>query len=695
MATRKAANRYPRPGDRVAPATLRQVLLEPLPAELVAGTSAEGLKLCDLDEHIWERLSAATIEALAEVVVARVAAACARKALDQRHFPRPPQGLKLANLRLEHRTLLCLAREGFGNSPASLGGRTLGEILAIRAFGPRCLVDLLSALETLLANQDPLCEELTLEARQLAELPEAKRARNDDSRFAELMSEIDVESHSALELASRLIQRSQDPPDPQYVIEQLRELRSRIRAMAEGTLEEELIQIFASTPHQRNHDIVVGYYGWRDGQPHTLAQIGARYGMTRERTRQICAKMVRRRDRASILAPVMDRTLALLRARLPSPVDHLEKSLVETGLTAVGLRLSNVEEAARLLGRPVPFALVRVDDARLAVDPKQVDVPAAVVELAKKEIYYHGAAPVDRLVDLLQAKFAGLAEPRVVRETLRLLDGFCWLDEPSGWFRLLTTSKHGLPRAIEKVLSVASEISASELRTAVSRNRRMWQTPPPEKVILEFCRQMRDVRVEGQRVVAKPSRDWRKTLTGVEAQLVKILKEHGPIMERGALEDLCVGSGMNRFSFHAFIACSPVIAQYGHSIYGLLGAQVSSEAIRRLVDQRRVERTPMRVLDDHGQTEDGRVWLRYRLSKAASTYAVVTIPSALKDVVNGRFDLLDGDGRHVGTLAARDGRAWGLGAFLRRRQARVDDRVTITVDLTSRTAVIAIEASQP
>jgi len=38
-------------------------------------------------------------------------------------------------------------------------------------------------------------------------------------------------------------------------------------------------------------------------------------------------------------------------------------------------------------------------------------------------------------------------------------------------------------------------------------------------------------------------------LTGVEAKLVAMLKAHGPVMERGAMEDLCVAEGMNRFSF--------------------------------------------------------------------------------------------------------------------------------------------------
>jgi hypothetical protein len=650
-------------------------------------------KLCDLDESIWDKMDSEVILELAEIVVDRVADGCARRTFHDRHFPRPPEGMTLADLRLEHRTHLCLAREGFEDNPAGLGEHTIGDILSIRAFGPRCLVDLLSGLETLLGRDGQLHRELTAEAERLAALPEAAKVLRDDPRFGPLMHEVDIEARSAKELAERLIARTHDAPDPLFATARLRELRNRIATMSSLPLEEELIQIFAATPHERNREVVIGYYGWADGRRHTLAQIGARYGMTRERTRQICAKLVKKKNPGTILAPVMDRTLAFLAKRLPRAADALERELAEAGLTAVGLRMENVAGGAALLDRPVLFAIVRVGDGKLAVEPGQADVPPSVVESAKKEIYYHGLATVKQIERTLARKFPGRASTVLVSEVLQLIAGFCWLDRQRGWFRLLSVSQHGLPRAIDKILAVAGEVRVRDLRAAVGRNHRMWKVPPPESVLLEFCRQSPGMRVEDDRIVPDPPRDWRETLRGVEAQLVEILKRHGPVMERGALEDLCVGAGMNRFSFHAFIASSPVIAQFGHSVYGLLGSSVSKQTVQSLILRRRTERAPTRVLDGHGRTDDGKVWLRYRLSKAASTYAVITVPSALKNVVSGKFKLLTSDGHHVGTLAAKDGRAWGLGAFLRRHGAKVDDRLAITLDLEARTAVISMGES--
>ena len=701
MATPRVTNRYPRHGERIAPSTLRELLIEPIPERLRPPPDAAEMRLCDLDESVWERLSPEAVVDLSTIIVERVATYHARKVLRDRHFPRPAEGTALEDLRLENRTRRCLVRAGFDENFADLGNYTIGEILAIRAFGPRCLVDLLAALESprpgnfqrgkAVGGENLLSEELTAAARRLAELPNAERVRSEDPRFGPLIRALDAEARTARELAKRLLVRAQHPPDVAYVTERTRQLAGRIEGMSDLTLEEELIQIFGSTPYERNRQILIGYYGWEDGRQHTLTEIGTRFGITRERIRQVCAKLTRKhKDLSMILAPVMDGTLALINKRLPNAVDTIEAELAQQGFTAIGMPLESVATGAKLLKRPLSFKIVKVDTGRLAVRLDQTDVTLAIVDLAKKETYFHGLSTVAGIEEMISEKFPGRVGAALVSHTLILIEGFSWLDAQSGWFRLLPIAKHGLPKAIDKILAVAGSVTVSQMREAMSRNRRLWKDPPPENVLLEFCRCTPGVQVDGDRIISDPPRDWRESLTGVEAELVAVLEEHGPVMERGTMEDLCVAGGMNRFSFHAFVSWSPVIVQLGHSVYGLLGADISQKEVDELIAARRAKRLAHRVLDSHGRTQDGKVWLSYRLSKAASTYAVITVPAALKKVVRGRFCLLSTRGEEIGTLATKDGRAWGLGAFLRQRDAQIGDFVVLTLDLEKRTAVVSM-----
>jgi hypothetical protein len=415
----------------------------------------------------------------------------------------------------------------------------------------------------------------------------------------------------------------------------------------------------------------------------------------------------------------MERALSLIEKSLPVPAAKLEAELAKKGLTSVGMSIDAVAAGAKLLNRPVRFSVVKVDDGKsfavrqskiktkqkpdqqhgakrvnkgyLAVRPEQVEIVPAIADQAKKKIYFHGLATAAEIMRLLGRRFPHAVEEQLIVEALKLVDGFNWLDESTGWFTLLGIGKHGLPKAIDKVLSVAPEVTVSELREALARNRRLWKEPPPEKVLLEDCRLMQHAHIDGDTIRSIPPRNWKKILTGVEIKLVSVLKKHGPLMDRGRMEDLCVAAGMNRFSFHAFLSWSPVIAQFGPSVYGLLGARFTKDQQNKMLAVARANRGSRRVLGDHGVTEDGNVWLKYQLSKAASTYAVITIPAALKKIVRGRFKLLTPDGSVIGTLAAKDGRAWGLGAYLRKCKAKFGDQITLTIDLAHHTATMTWE----
>ena len=191
------------------------------------------------------------------------------------------------------------------------------------------------------------------------------------------------------------------------------------------------------------------------------------------------------------------------------------------------MSLDNVAVAARLLGRPVRFRTVSVHsgrrkekgiDGRLVVQSDQAAAVMSAVDLVKKEIYFHGLATVDGIQRAISARYGDRADMDLVRQMLLLVDGFCWLDEPSGWFRLLPIERHGLPKAIDKVLAVAGSVTVGQLHTALSRNRRLWKQPPPENVLLEFCRQMPKVRIEGDRdhlrsaprLARRPSPAWKR-----------------------------------------------------------------------------------------------------------------------------------------------------------------------------------------
>lgn len=685
----QAAHRYPRPNHRLAPQTLKEALLNRIPAHLVRGTRLRRARLCDLDETAWNCLTPARIGRLAGLIVSRAGAAAYNQIILQRRLPRPPAGMRLEDLRLENRTHNCLQRAGYGRRPEDLGRLTVGELLAIRAFGSKCLVDLLTSLETRVSGEGKLDKKLTAEAKALGNIPEAREIQFTDPRLGGLLRAMDAESNTLAELAERIVKRRLDPPDPFRFREQIAELRDKIRQLGNLPVEEELVQVFAPGPRPRDRQIVAEYYGWDGHRGRTLEELGRKHGLSRERIRQVCARAIRRNRDTAVFAPVLDRALALLVKRLPLALDDLQAEFDDAGISACRLPVESVQQAAEFLSRRPEFAVIDVAHNRLAVHPKQAKTLRMIVETARQVVGNYGAAKMTDLMATLATRTSEKITPNLVRETLQTQSDLRWLDKSRSWYRLDSMLHYGLPNMIDKVLSVVGRIEVARLRSAVARYRRSSRKPPPQKILLEFCRQMPGTRVRRSLVISDPRRDWRKILTGVERCMVEVLREHGPVMERTAFEELCIRKGMNRFSFNAILMSSPVVAQYGRSVYGLPGLKVSRKTVRELVS-RKSSTTPNRVLRAFGQTTDGKFYLAYRLSKAAICGGVVTVPTAMKRQLRGKFTLRTDQGHEVGTLVAKRGCGWGLGPALRRGDAQQGDHLLLLFDTPKRQARIHI-----
>jgi len=689
MKSPRTSGHYPRPGYRLAPETLREILLDPIPTDLVAGTPFEGLRLCDLTERVWDCLSPKVIAKLGELIISRVNVSGYNRMLQERLLPKPPKAIRLEDLQLENRTYNCLRREGFAKRFDELNRHTVGELLGIKSFGAKCLVDLLSSLETLAAREGRLDEKLTEEAMRLGAMPEAGQLHFSDPRLGPLLRAMDTEANTVTELVTHVTKRRLDPPDPLRFYEQFCEVRRRITELTQLSLEEELIQLFSPHATSRDRQIVTEYYGWDGRGGHTLEALGQKYGLSRERIRQVCVRAVKRNRRVKVFAPVLDRALAFLAQRIPATADRLQAEFDEAGFSRCRLPLETVQQAAGFLGRAPVFELVTVGETRLTVPAGMAQIPRVVIQVAKRAVLSRGTTTINEVALESTEQCGTRVTPPMVVETLQALSDFRWLDKKHGWFQLECLPQYGLPNMIEKILSVTGQIEVGKLRGAIDRYRRTGRRTPPCRVLLEFCRQMPNVRVKGNLVIADPPRDWQEVLGGVEAGMVRVLREHGPVMERGEFEEYCIRSGMNRFSFNAIIMCSPVIAQYGRSVYGLLGAKVDRRMIQSLA-ARKTGAIPTRVLRSYGQTDDGQIYLAYQLSKAAISGGVITVPAAMKDQVGGRFTLRTVDGQEAGTLVSKNGCAWGRGPVLRGHNAQPGEYLVILFNPQDHEAMISI-----
>ena len=187
-------------------------------------------------------------------------------------------------------------------------------------------------------------------------------------------------------------------------------------------------------------------------------------------------------------------------------------------------------------------------------------------------------------------------------------------------------------------------------------------------------------------VLARPPLDYREVLSDTESMVVSVLREHGPVMQRPKLEELCLGKGLQRDTFYIHLTYSPVIARYARGVYGLRGAQISPGLAESMVESRR----KTRVLADYGWLPDGRIFLSYKLSEGSLANGIVSVPVGMKSYLQGEFKLLIADEQSAGRLVIKQSRAWGLGPYFRRRGGEPGDHFQIVFDTRQRVASVSL-----
>lgn len=493
------------------------------------------------------------------------------------------------------------------------------------------------------------------------------------------------------------------PPENLEVLQRLHsekisKLKKQLYLLSHSTtsscLEEELLNI-ANQCGKRNAQIFIQRMGWDGLGGRTLDSVGKKYGMTRERVRQICSKIEKIIKLSNPPTTFTKQAIHYANQNTPNDALTIENGMIEHQITIQYFRIEGLITAAFLLGQQVKFDIEKVGRKknRLAIDKDLLGATKLIKVTASKHVTHWGAATVSDIISRVEDDYGITIEEPLVSLTLEPLEGFRWLDQSSGWFWFNNGKRNRIINLIIKILSVSNKLSIDELRGGIMRPYRMRGCSPPKRVLKAICEQSSEFKVKDNYVSADPALNWKAILEGTNAyDLVTALTIFGPVLTRSEFETLCLNKGMNRTSFYMYLGASPLIQRYARGVYGLRGAEVSAttiEQLRKKVELETSTRTKegftSRVLQDYGRTPEGHIWIAYKLSDNSVHSGVITVPGSVQKYLEGEFALYSADKIHMGTLKTRNGSAWGLGPFFRRRGAEPRDCMLLEYNLHKKT----------
>lgn len=410
------------------------------------------------------------------------------------------------------------------------------------------------------------------------------------------------------------------------------------------TLHDEL-----SPAEQRLADIFALRYGVGGEEHTTLQAVGDRYGLTRERIRQIVDKMVERTARMQLLTPNIDRLAEEVRPLLPATVDAVDAQLRER----LGERLS-IESVSRfcreILGRNIVALTDRPADmayiwSPTIIDPDTHDVDRirAAREAALRLIRSCGAAQAMFVAGAAsEITGAGITPSEVIRDC-RMVPGFEWLSERDGWFWFGEGNENRLVTIALKVLAVAGRrVDAEEILAGFIRSRRGYYPPeklrpyliePPLQVVVEVLRRVNGLKnVQSDDFLLDKPVPVETVLSDAELAVYNLMRDNGNIVSRHTLVTELVKAGkVKPMALHVSLNSSPIYRQLDRGVFALRGAALNPASLRDA--QKTVGGEASKSARISERDKDGYYHLIFELTGYMIRTRFWEVPRALADII--------------------------------------------------------------
>lgn len=350
---------------------------------------------------------------------------------------------------------------------------------------------------------------------------------------------------------------------------------------------------------RRSSEIFALRYGVEGEDASILQAIGEKFGVTRERIRQITATMEERSAHFKGETPFLDRLEAELIPFLPQAVDKLDVSF--RVLLGGSLSLEGVDRFTReVLGRSIVSLTEKPANMSLgwgviAVDPKTHDpaVLRAIRDVALALIRSSGAAQINFVAGAAGGVLKRGITPDEASLGCSLVTGFEWLAEEDGWFWFGTKWENRLLTVTKKVLAVAKRrVDIEDIHEAMARSRRSkygidkhkpYTIDAPHTVLVEVLKRVPWIEVvqhDDFRLAAPVALE--SILSDVELALHNLLSTKGGVAARYIINKELLETDRSQFGHIALqvaLDSSPIMRRIDFGIFALRGAALTPESL--------------------------------------------------------------------------------------------------------------------
>lgn len=610
------------------------------------------------------------------------------------------------------RTSNALHQAGLMEDPKHLSQLTFGEVLRLPNVGVRSALDFAVTLETHLQQQtvyrdEPQVKQIELLVDEMrpglveaASEDWAESVAGTDPRFTDLLGRDPRTVSERIEQALE----SDDQSTISALCTNIPELRARIEMFDSQPLERALLGLFIATLTGKRDRIpaLIRRFGWDGKPPETLEQVGKRLGVTRERIRQIEAKIVRRMPDTPMYLPQLQKAIEALESASPISIRDASDLLKRRGICERPFHPESVISAAEDCNLPTSLRIQTVRGKKLVTSKSDLGVAGRLATIARKQCGASGATDIPEVLEQARSENLTFDDERAER-LIRNLPDISWLEDDWFWTSSIPSERNRLRNVARKMLSVTSPIHAQKIRNGMRRvaswrnstvaNRRWPFRAPPTQIVRRFLEQHSEFSVDESGLVSSNLElDYVHELGDAERAIVEAIRSSPTrILDRQSIRDKCLSKGINAHSVEVLLSYSPLIEHLGVNLWTIAGTAIDPASLEA-VKTANAERPREKRISDFGWTESGDIWIAVVIPAYHTSSFVFGIPGGVKRFLCGqKFSILDESGRERGHIGVTDtGAAYGAGPTLRRKAADTGDTMLCEFNLTRNVVMIRV-----
>jgi hypothetical protein len=429
------------------------------------------------------------------------------------------------------------------------------------------------------------------------------------------------------------------------------------------------------------------------GDVATLDEAGREIGVTRERVRQVMAKLEPQLHGISIPKARQVAESLVAESPVPEPVGRLLAAYGLTRPTLTGRAFLNIlrltgTSPARLVGTD----LVSVDN--WLVTESQARVMKAV-SIANRHTSSYGMTTVEEIRQAL----ASSGDPLDATDIRRVLEQDASIKWAGEW--LWAQKDHDGLQANRLVNTARSILSVNSPQTVASIHegaRRMWKFRkldilPSIAAMKVFFEESPYFIVEGDLVRPIEPLDYHDVLGTTTAAMIDVLKGSPyQVMDRQSLAEACDDAGIPSGTYTVWTTYAEWMERFGPNVWGLRGSSpnpAAVEAIRKAA-RARLRAEPRRK--SWAWTHDGRIEQTMDVTTSFVTTGVMTFASAIRSSLPAGSLEATLSGRRVATVKMGEGHSfcWGWHPAITALGAKPGDVLRISIDVARKTAELQL-----